>query len=81
MTTTPFTSREGMTRRRMLAAAPAVGAAVSMGVARRAQPRRRTTAAAEAYPLAFFDLHLRHRGKAHLLDGPCPAFPEVKFIP
>ncbi|MFD4508649.1 alpha/beta hydrolase family protein [Streptomyces sp. NPDC058457] len=34
----------------------------------------------QAYPLAFFDLHLRrHRG--HLLDGPCPAFPEVKFIP
>ncbi|MFJ3306482.1 alpha/beta hydrolase family protein [Streptomyces sp. NPDC086549] len=35
----------------------------------------------QAYPLAFFDLHLRHRGQAHLLDGPCPAFPEVKFIP
>ncbi|MFJ5032175.1 alpha/beta hydrolase family protein [Streptomyces sp. NPDC088560] len=32
----------------------------------------------QAYPLAFFDLHLRHRG--HLLDGPSPAFPEVKFI-
>ncbi|GIH21221.1 alpha/beta hydrolase family protein [Rugosimonospora africana] len=32
-----------------------------------------------AYPLAFFDLHLRHRG--HLLDGPSPAFPEVRFIP
>ncbi|ANP55965.1 putative dienelactone hydrolase [Streptomyces griseochromogenes] len=35
----------------------------------------------QAYPLAFFDLHLRHRGQGHLLDGPCPAFPEVKFIP
>jgi hypothetical protein len=33
----------------------------------------------QAYPLAFFDLHLRHRG--HLLDGPNPAFPEVRFIP
>jgi predicted dienelactone hydrolase len=35
----------------------------------------------QAYPLAFFDVHLRHRGQGHLLDGPCPAFPEVKFIP
>ncbi|MEU9990721.1 acetylhydrolase [Streptomyces sp. NPDC048045] len=35
----------------------------------------------QAYPLAFFDLHLRHRGQGHLLDGPCPAFPEVTFIP
>ncbi|MEN3615625.1 acetylhydrolase [Plantactinospora sp. ZYX-F-223] len=33
----------------------------------------------QAYPLAFFDLHLRHRG--HLLRGPNPAFPEVQFIP
>ncbi|MEO3928482.1 acetylhydrolase [Micromonosporaceae bacterium B7E4] len=33
----------------------------------------------QAYPLAFFDLHLRHRG--HLLGGPNPAFPEVQFIP
>jgi hypothetical protein len=32
----------------------------------------------QAYPLAFFDLHLRRRG--HLLDGPNPAFPEVRFI-
>ncbi|MEU4644360.1 acetylhydrolase [Micromonospora sp. NPDC023814] len=32
----------------------------------------------QAYPLAFFDLHLRHRG--HLLNGPNPAFPEVRFI-
>jgi hypothetical protein len=31
-----------------------------------------------AYPLAFFDLHLRHRG--HLLDVPSPRFPEVTFI-
>ncbi|MFF8428384.1 alpha/beta hydrolase family protein [Streptomyces sp. NPDC016566] len=34
----------------------------------------------QAYPLAFFDLYLRHRG-GHLLDGPSAAFPEVKFIP
>ncbi|MFJ3310611.1 alpha/beta hydrolase family protein [Streptomyces sp. NPDC086549] len=34
----------------------------------------------QAYPLAFFDLHLRHR-PGHLLDGPSSAFPEVKFIP
>jgi dienelactone hydrolase len=33
----------------------------------------------QAYPLAFFDLHLRRRG--HLLSGPNPAFPEVRFIP
>ncbi|MEV0393276.1 alpha/beta hydrolase family protein [Polymorphospora rubra] len=32
----------------------------------------------QAYPLAFFDLHLRHRG--HLLNRPNPAFPEVQFI-
>ncbi|MBE1490738.1 alpha/beta hydrolase family protein [Plantactinospora soyae] len=32
----------------------------------------------QAYPLAFFDLHLRGRGR--LLDGPNPAFPEVRFI-
>ncbi|AGZ41371.1 alpha/beta hydrolase family protein [Actinoplanes friuliensis] len=34
----------------------------------------------QAYPLAFFDLHLRHR-RGHLLDGPSPAFPEVTFLP
>jgi dienelactone hydrolase len=34
----------------------------------------------QAYPLAFFDLHLRRRG-GHLLAGPSPAFPEVRFIP
>ncbi|MFF3518556.1 alpha/beta hydrolase family protein [Streptomyces sp. NPDC002573] len=34
----------------------------------------------QAYPLAFFDLHLRHRG-GHLLKGPSVAFPEVKFLP
>ncbi|GAA4709427.1 alpha/beta hydrolase family protein [Phytohabitans rumicis] len=33
----------------------------------------------QAYPLAFFDLHLRHRG--HLLNGPNPAFPEARFVP
>jgi hypothetical protein len=34
----------------------------------------------QAYPLAFFDLHLRGL-RGHLLDGPSPAFPEVKFLP
>ncbi|MCT9113917.1 acetylhydrolase [Streptomyces mirabilis] len=34
----------------------------------------------QAYPLAFFDPHLRHR-RGHLLDGPSAAFPEVKFLP
>ncbi|GHF21100.1 alpha/beta hydrolase family protein [Streptomyces morookaense] len=34
----------------------------------------------QAYPLAFFDLHLRHR-RGHLLDGPAAAFPEVAFLP
>ena len=34
----------------------------------------------QAYPLAFFDLHLRGLC-GHLLDGPSPAFPEVKFLP
>ena len=34
----------------------------------------------QAYPLAFFDLHLRHRAR-HLLAGPSAAFPEVKFLP
>ncbi|MEU6414304.1 lipase [Microbispora sp. NPDC046933] len=39
----------------------------------------RVTAIQQAYPAAFFDLHLRHRG--HLLDGPSPRFPEVTFVP
>jgi predicted dienelactone hydrolase len=34
----------------------------------------------QAYPLAFFDRHLRHR-RGHLLDGPSRAFPEVRFLP
>ncbi|MFJ5884853.1 alpha/beta hydrolase family protein [Kitasatospora cineracea] len=34
----------------------------------------------QAYPLAFFDLHLRHR-RGKLLDGPSAAFPEVEFLP
>ncbi|MBS2550824.1 acetylhydrolase [Catenulispora sp. NL8] len=33
----------------------------------------------QAYPLAFFDLHLRHR-PSPLLDGPSPSFPDVQFI-
>ena len=32
----------------------------------------------QAYPLAFFDRHLRHH-RGRLLDGPSPAFPEVLF--
>jgi predicted dienelactone hydrolase len=39
----------------------------------------RAVATQRACPLAFFDLHLRHRG--HLLDAPSPRFPEVTFIP
>ncbi|MFJ1864912.1 alpha/beta hydrolase family protein [Streptomyces sp. NPDC088097] len=34
----------------------------------------------QAYPLAFFDRHLRQR-PGRLLDGPSPAFPEVRFLP
>ena len=34
----------------------------------------------QAYPLAFFDQHLRHR-RQRLLDGPSRAFPEVRFLP
>lgn len=34
----------------------------------------------QAYPLAFFDQHLRHR-QGGLLDGPSPAFPAVTFLP
>ncbi|WP_369372968.1 alpha/beta hydrolase family protein [Streptomyces sp. cg36] len=33
----------------------------------------------QAYSLAFFDQHLRHR-RRHLLDGPSRDFPEVEFI-
>ncbi|MFF0410954.1 alpha/beta hydrolase family protein [Kitasatospora sp. NPDC004745] len=33
----------------------------------------------QAYPLAFFDQHLRER-RDHLLDGPSPAFPAVTFL-
>ncbi|MEY9858193.1 putative dienelactone hydrolase [Catenulispora sp. GAS73] len=34
----------------------------------------------QAYPLAFFDLHLRHRHST-LLDGPSTEFPDVQFMP
>ncbi|SEL15403.1 alpha/beta hydrolase family protein [Streptacidiphilus jiangxiensis] len=34
----------------------------------------------QAYPLAFFDEHLRHRHE-RLLTGPSPAFPAVTFLP
>ncbi|MGI5491492.1 alpha/beta hydrolase family protein [Microtetraspora malaysiensis] len=39
----------------------------------------RGEAVQRAYPLAFFDRHLRGRGR--LLDGPSPRFPEVTVIP
>ena len=42
-------------------------------------PPARAVRIQQAYPLAFFDRHLRHRGE-RLLDGPSPAFPEVRFI-
>ncbi|MFJ6619205.1 alpha/beta hydrolase family protein [Kitasatospora sp. NPDC091335] len=35
----------------------------------------------QAYPRAFFDLHLRGRHCGDLLDGPSPAFPEVVYHP
>ncbi|MGA5823694.1 alpha/beta hydrolase family protein [Kitasatospora sp. NPDC094028] len=35
----------------------------------------------QAYPLAFFDLHLRNRHCGNLLDGPSRAFPEVVYHP
>ena len=34
----------------------------------------------QAYPLAFFDRHLRGR-RSRLLDGPSRAFPEVRYLP
>jgi hypothetical protein len=41
---------------------------------------RRAVRIQQAYPLAFFDLHLR-RQRQRLLEGPCSAFPEVRFLP
>ncbi|WBP86092.1 alpha/beta hydrolase family protein [Kitasatospora cathayae] len=43
-------------------------------------PADSSTRIQQAYPLAFFDLHLRHR-RGSLLDGPSPRFPEVRFLP
>ncbi|MFC7533200.1 alpha/beta hydrolase family protein [Actinoplanes sp. GCM10030250] len=40
----------------------------------------RATRIQQAYPLAFFDRHLRG-ARSRLLDGPSRAFPEVCFIP
>jgi dienelactone hydrolase len=40
----------------------------------------RATRIQQAYPLAFFDRHLRG-ARARLLDGPSRAFPEVRFLP
>jgi predicted dienelactone hydrolase len=39
----------------------------------------RSTAAQRAYLTAFFDQHLRDRPR-HLLDGPSPSHPEVRFV-
>ena len=39
---------------------------------------RTATRIQQAYPLAFFDLHLRHRRRP-LLDGPNDAFPDVRY--
>jgi predicted dienelactone hydrolase len=41
---------------------------------------RRSVLNQRAYVTAFFDLHLRHRDN-HLLDGPSPRFPEMRFVP
>ena len=41
---------------------------------------RHALAIQRAYPLAFFDLHLR-RCDRHLLDGPSPRHPDVVFLP
>ncbi|WP_238008515.1 acetylhydrolase [Dactylosporangium sp. AC04546] len=43
-------------------------------------PPARAVRIQQAYPLAFFDQHLRHR-RQRLLEGPSRAFPEVRFIP
>jgi predicted dienelactone hydrolase len=40
---------------------------------------RRAVRIQQAYPLAFFDLHLRKR-RSRLLTGPSAAFPEVRFV-
>jgi dienelactone hydrolase len=42
-------------------------------------PPDRAIAVQQAYPLAFFDLQFRHRG--HLLDGPSPRFPDMRYFP
>ncbi|MFI7639004.1 alpha/beta hydrolase family protein [Nonomuraea sp. NPDC049400] len=39
----------------------------------------RSLAAQRTYLASFFDLHLRHRNN-HLLDGPSPKYPEIKFV-
>jgi hypothetical protein len=42
---------------------------------------RHALAIQRAYPRAFFDLHLRGRGRGHLLDAPVPRYPDVTFLP
>jgi predicted dienelactone hydrolase len=41
---------------------------------------RRAVRIQQAYPRAFFDLHLRHR-RQRLLEGPSRAFPEMRYLP
>jgi hypothetical protein len=43
-------------------------------------PPARAVRIQQAYPVAFFDRHLRHR-RQRLLEGPSRAFPEMRFIP
>ncbi|MFI8327015.1 hypothetical protein [Streptomyces sp. NPDC085529] len=103
----PFNRRKGMTRRSVLRAALATGAAVPLAAfagpawadpGAVAPTTTRLTLPEPTgphpvgtvqlhlvdrsrpdYPLAFFDEHLRRR-RAHLLDGPTPAFPAVTFL-
>ncbi|WP_250007434.1 acetylhydrolase [Actinoplanes sp. M2I2] len=43
-------------------------------------PPGRAVRIQQAYPLAFFDLHLRHQ-RQRLLEGPSPAFREMRYLP
>ncbi|MFF4400024.1 hypothetical protein [Streptomyces sp. NPDC001480] len=78
MTTTPFTNREGMPRRRMLKAALAAGTAVPMGVARPAWaapagagPVRLTLPAPTGpYPVGTVPLHLVDTSRPDPVAGP-----------
>jgi hypothetical protein len=45
------------------------------------RPPARALAAQETYLAAFFDRWLRGRNDHHLLDGPSPRWPEMRFVP